>query len=80
VKCIQFTLQLFDLGTVLVLDTEVIHLDLNVADLSFKTITLLLVADDRIKHALQVLDLIVDFLDQLVLRLLEDGIFNLHIY
>jgi len=76
---VQFTLQLLNLRTVLVLNSEVVHLDLNVADLSTETVLLLLVADNCVEHSLQVLDLIVYLLYQLVLCLLEDGIFDLHI-
>jgi len=76
---VQFTLQLLNLRTVLVLNSEVVHLDLNVADLSTETVLLLLVADNCVEHSLQILDLIVYLLYQLVLCLLEDGIFDLHI-
>ena len=77
---VQLVLELLDLRLVLVLDAEVVHLDLNVTNLSAQAVLLLLVAHNRVKHAFQVLDLVVDFLDQLVLCLLVHSIFDLDIH
>ena len=76
----ELCLEFLDLGVVLVLDAEVVHLDLNVTDLGAQAVLLLLVAHDCVKHAFEVLDLIVNLLYQLVLGLLEHSIFNLNIY
>ena len=51
-QCVQLALELLDLYTVLVLDTEVVHLDLNVADLGAQAVLFLLVAHNRVEHAL----------------------------
>lgn len=76
---VQLSLELVDLAHVLVLDPEVIHLDLDVSHLRPKLVLLLLVANDRVKHALKTLDLVVDLLDELVLRLLEHSLLDFNI-
>ena len=74
---IQLSFELVDLGHVLVLDPEVVHLDLNVADLSTKLVLLLSIADDSIEHSLEVLHFVVDLLDLLIFRLFEDSLLDL---
>jgi len=76
---VQLALKLVNLSHVLVLDPKVIHLDLNVTDLSAQLVLLLFVGDDSVEHTFQVLNFIIDLLDQLVLSLLENGVFNFHI-
>lgn len=78
-QSVQLHLELIDLCHILVLDAEVVHLDLDVADLSRQFVLLLLTTNNCVKDALQTLDLIVDLLDLLVLSVFEDGIFDFNI-
>ena len=76
---VQLRLELVNLAHVLVLDPKVVHLDLDVSHLRPQLVLLLLVADDSVKHALKALDLVVDLLDELVLRLLEHSLLDFDI-
>ena len=51
-KRVELGLKLFDLAVVFVLNTEIVHLYLDVANLSSEPILLLLVSTDSIEHAL----------------------------
>ena len=78
-ESVQLALQLFNLRHILVLNPEVVHLDLDGADLSTELVLLLGVANDRVEHAFQILDLVIDLLNLLVFRLLEDRLLHLYI-
>lgn len=78
-KCAELNPKLFDLSHVFVLDAEVVHLDLDVANLGPHLVLFLLVAYDRVEHTLQILNFIVNLLHQLVLSLLENGIFHIDV-
>ena len=79
-KSVKLVLKLFNLSHVLVLDSKVIHFDLDISNLSSHLVLLLLIAHNRVKHAFEVLDLIVDLLDELVLGLLKDSFLNFDIH
>ena len=76
VKIVQLSLQLLNLCHVLVLDPEIVHFDLDVADLRAKLVLFLRIADDGVEHTLEVLDLVIDLLDLLVLGLFEDSLLH----
>jgi hypothetical protein len=76
----QLVLELLHLLLVLVLDSEVIHLHGDITHLSLQLVLFLTVGNNRIKLALESLELLIDFLGHLFLGIFVDDLFHFRIH